>query len=93
MKYKDIVNKVSKTTGIEKRNVKLIIDTFFDVVKASLYEGKDVKLSPKFGIFKIVNVKNKKVRNLQNNTLFVMPDYKKVVWKQPRNLKHIQKEK
>lgn len=56
----DIVNEISKTTGIEKVNVLETIEKFMEIVKDSLAHGENVYLRG-FGSF-IVKTRSEKTR-------------------------------
>ena len=38
----DIVNEISNQTGIEKVDVQRVVETFFDVMKSTMADGKNV---------------------------------------------------
>ena len=70
----DIVNEISKSTGIEKAAVLETIEKFMQVVKESLAEGENVYLRG-FGSF-IVKKRAKKVaRNISKNTTITIPEH------------------
>ena len=67
----DIVNEISKTTGIEKANVLETIEKFMEVVKDSLANGENVYLRG-FGSF-IIKVRSEKTaRNISKNTTILI---------------------
>ena len=71
----DIVNEISKTTGIEKANVLETIEKFMEVVKDSLAHGENVYLRG-FGSF-IIKVRTENpARNISKNTTIVIPEHK-----------------
>ena len=68
----DIVNEISKSTGIDKANVLETIEKFMETVKESLSHGENVYLRG-FGSF-IVKKRAKKVaRNISKNTTITIP--------------------
>ena len=68
----EIVNEISKTTGIERAAVLETIEKFMEVVKDSLSHGEPVYLRG-FGSF-IVKKRAKKVaRNISKNTTITIP--------------------
>ena len=70
----EIVNEISKTTGIEKAAVLETIEKFMEVVKDSLSHGEPVYLRG-FGSF-IVKKRAKKVaRNISKNTTITIPEH------------------
>lgn len=71
----DIVNEISKNTGIEKIVVQKTIKSFMDVVKNSLIKDENVYLRG-FGSF-IVKTRAKKVaRDISKNTTITIPAHK-----------------
>ncbi|TKG88902.1 integration host factor subunit beta [Puteibacter caeruleilacunae] len=70
----DIVNEVSKTTGIEKVTVQRAVEAFMDTVKGSLSEGKNVYLRG-FGSFIVKKRAEKTARNISKNTTIIIPEH------------------
>ena len=71
----DIVNEISKSTGIEKGAVLDTIEKVMEIVKDSLAPGENVYLRG-FGSF-IVNVRSEKTaRNISKNTTIIIPEHK-----------------
>ena len=71
----DIVNEISKTTGIEKANVLQTKENFKEVDKDSLANGENVYLRG-FGSF-IIKVRSEKTaRNISKNTTIIIPEHK-----------------
>ncbi len=71
----DIVNEISKTTGIEKALVLETVEKFMQVVKESLAEGENVYLRG-FGSFIIKTRSEKTARNISKNTTLIIPEHK-----------------
>lgn len=71
----EIVNEISKTTGIEKAAVLETIEKFMDVVKDSLANGEAVYLRG-FGSFIIKTRSQKTARNISKNTTIIIPEHK-----------------
>ena len=63
----EIVNEVSKTTGLEKTQVLAVIEGFTNVVKGSLIAGNPVYLRG-FGSFIIKHRAQKAARNITRKT-------------------------
>jgi len=65
----DLVNQLSLKTGIERKAVYAVLETFMDQVKLSLEQGENVYLR-EFGTFAIKKKASKKARNIvkQNGT-------------------------
>ena len=71
----DIVNEISKTTGIEKANVLETIEKFMEIVKDSLANGQNVYLRG-FGSFIVKTRSEKTARNISKNTTIIIPAHK-----------------
>ena len=71
----DIVNEISKSTGIEKALVLETVEKFMQVVKDSLSEGENVYLRG-FGSFIIKHRAEKTARNISKNTTIIIPEHK-----------------
>ncbi|MCU0328559.1 MAG: integration host factor subunit beta [Chitinophagales bacterium] len=72
MKKIDLVNKISKNTGIPKVDVMLSIEHFIKEVKKSLEGGENVYLRG-FGSFIIKERKAKKARLIKENKEIMLP--------------------
>jgi len=70
----DIVNEVSKNTGIEKLTVQKAVEAFMESVKDSLVEGKNVYLRG-FGSFVVKKRAEKTARNISRNTTIIIPSH------------------
>ena len=70
----DIVNEVSKNTGIEKVTVQKAVEAFMETVKDSLTEGRNVYLRG-FGSFIVKRRAEKTARNLSRNTTIIIPEH------------------
>jgi len=68
----DLINEVSKKTGIEKVVVKEAIETFMDIIKESLINKENVYLR-KFGSFIVKQRAEKTARNISKNERIVIP--------------------
>ena len=68
----DIVNEISKNTGIEKVTVQKTVEAFMETVKDSLEEGKNVYLRG-FGSFVVKRRAEKTARNISKNTTIIIP--------------------
>jgi len=68
----DIVNEISKNTGIEKVTVLRTVETFMETVKDSLIDGKNVYLRG-FGSFIVKKRAEKTARNISKNTTIIIP--------------------
>jgi len=70
----DIVNEVSKNTGIEKVTVQKTVEAFMETVKDSLTEGRNVYLRG-FGSFIVKRRAEKTARNISRNTTIIIPEH------------------
>ncbi|MCQ2973375.1 MAG: integration host factor subunit beta [Bacteroidales bacterium] len=70
----DIVNEISKNTGIEKVTVQKAVEAFMDTIKDSLVEKKNVYLRG-FGSFVIKTRAEKTARNISKNTTIIIPEH------------------
>ena len=68
----DIVNEVSKKTGIEKVVVQKALETSMETIKKSLREGTNVDLRG-FGSFVVKKRAEKTARNIMKNTTIKIP--------------------
>jgi DNA-binding protein HU-beta len=70
----DIVNEISKNTGIEKITVQKAVESFMEVVKDSLTKEKNVYLRG-FGSFIVKKRAQKTARNISKNTTIIIPEH------------------
>ncbi len=70
----ELVNEISKNTGIEKVTALKVVESFMDSVKASLEKGDNVYLRG-FGTFAIKKRAQKTARNITKNTTIVVPEH------------------
>ena len=70
----DIVNEVSKNTGIEKVTVLKAVEAFMETVKDSLTERRNVYLRG-FGSFIVKRRAAKTARNITRNTTLIIPEH------------------
>lgn len=68
----DIVNEISKRTGVEKIQVQQIVEAFMDSVKDAMIEKNNVYLRG-FGSFIIKRRAEKVARNISKNTTITIP--------------------
>ena len=71
----DIVNEISKSTGIDKASVLETVERFMDIVKDSLANDENVYLRC-FGSFIIKTRSQKTARNISQNTTIIIPEHK-----------------
>jgi DNA-binding protein HU-beta len=68
----DIVNEISKNTGIEKVTVQKTVEAFMETIKTSLAKNKNVYLRG-FGSFIVKQRAEKTARNISKNTTIIIP--------------------
>jgi DNA-binding protein HU-beta len=91
----DIVNEISKNTGIEKGTVQKTVEAFMETVKNSLVKDKNVYLRG-FGSFIVKKRAKKTARNITKNSTIIIPEHfipafkpsKIFVGKVKNNVKH-----
>ena len=70
----DIVNEITKNTGIDKVTVLATVEAFMDAVKASLSKDENVYLRG-FGSFVVKKRAQKTARNISKNTTIIIPEH------------------
>ena len=70
----DIVNEISKNTGIEKVTVQKTVEAFMEAVKDSLANNNNVYLRG-FGSFIVKKRAQKTARNISKNTTIIIPEH------------------
>lgn len=70
----DIVNEISKNTGIEKITVQKSVEAFMDAIKDSLSKDQNVYLRG-FGSFIVKKRAKKTARNISKNTTIIIPEH------------------
>ncbi len=71
----EIVNEISRATGLEKAAVLATVEKFMEVVKDSMANGQNVYLRG-FGSFIVKTRKEKTARNISKNTIIKIPEHK-----------------
>jgi len=69
----DIINEVSMSTGIPKKDVSTVVEAFMEEVKKSLIEKKESVFMRGFGSFNIKHRAAKTARNISKNTTLTIP--------------------
>eukprot|EP00828_Plagiopyla_frontata_P046623 TRINITY_DN8347_c0_g1_i1.p2 TRINITY_DN8347_c0_g1~~TRINITY_DN8347_c0_g1_i1.p2 ORF type:complete len:118 (+),score=13.72 TRINITY_DN8347_c0_g1_i1:76-429(+) len=70
----DIVNEVSKNTGIEKVTVQKTVEAMMETVKSSLEKGNNVYLRG-FGSFIVKKRAQKTARNISKQSTIIIPEH------------------
>jgi len=68
----DIINQISTTTGLQKKDVSVVVESFMEAIKNSLLEKKDNVYLRGFGSFIVKHRAAKTARNIQQNTTIVI---------------------
>lgn len=74
MTKSDVVNEISRNTGIEKTAVQKTVEAFMETVKNSLVNGENVYLRG-FGSIIIKKRAEKTARNISKNTAVIIPSH------------------
>ncbi|MBQ8047123.1 MAG: integration host factor subunit beta [Prevotella sp.] len=64
----DIINQISAATGLQKRDVAVVVESFMSTIKTSLLEKKENVYLRGFGSFDIKHRRAKTARNIKMNT-------------------------
>lgn len=86
MTKKDIVLKITDSTGIKQIDVKKIVQKTFDVITDALMQGDKVELR-NFGVFKIKERKARFGRNPRTGQAVPVPPRKVVIFKSGLEMK------
>jgi DNA-binding protein HU-beta len=70
----DIVNEISKNTGIEKVTVQKTVEAFMETIRTSMQKNKNIYLRG-FGSFIVKKRAKKTARNISKNTTIVIPEH------------------
>lgn len=70
----DIVNEISKSTGVEKAQIQVVVEAFMESIKDSLIKDENVYLRG-FGSFIIKKRAAKVARNISKNTTITIPEH------------------
>jgi DNA-binding protein HU-beta len=70
----DIVNEISRTTGIEKITVQKTVEAFMESIKDSMVKDKNIYLRG-FGSFIVKKRAKKTARNISKNTTIIIPEH------------------
>lgn len=70
----DIVNEVTKSTGVDKVVTLTIVEAFMEAIKDSLAKEENVYLRG-FGSFVVKKRAQKTARNISKNTTIIIPEH------------------
>jgi DNA-binding protein HU-beta len=68
----DIINGITNSTGIAKKDVSVVVESFMDAIKESLQEKKENVYLRGFGSFIVKHRAEKTARNISKNTTIVI---------------------
>lgn len=68
----DIVSEIASKTGIDKREVLMVVESLMDTIKTTMTNGEEVFLRG-FGSFIIKRRAEKTARNISKNTTMIVP--------------------
>ena len=68
----EIVREIASKTGLEKKDVLVIVESLMETIKTSMTNGEEVFLRG-FGSFIIKHRANKTARNISKNTTIIIP--------------------
>lgn len=72
MNKQEVINSISKTTGISKEKSKQVLNNILNNITDALAKGEEVKIKD-FGVFKRVLRSERKGRNPQTREEFIIP--------------------
>ena len=64
----EIINQITLTTGLQKRDVAVVIESFMETVKDSLLDKRENVYLRGFGSFVVKHRAEKTARNIKKNT-------------------------
>lgn len=88
----DIVADIAKSTGLEKAQVQLVVESFMENIKGTMTDGNNVYLRG-FGSFIIKRRAEKVARNISKNTTLTIPEHNIPAFKPSKSFANIVKEK
>ena len=74
MTKSEVVNEISKKTGVDKAEALQCVEAFMDNVRNSLIENENVYLRG-FGSFILKKRAQKTARNISKNTTIIVPEH------------------
>lgn len=86
----EIVDRISREIGVQKKDIAFIIDSFFEMVKSSLSEGEPMELRG-FGTFGFKIRKGRKARNPRSGETVMVEDRVVIAFKPGKEFKQLAK--
>ena len=68
MSKADVINKIMEATGLQKREVTVVVESFMETIKESMLKDKENVYLRGFGSFVIKHRAAKTARNITKNT-------------------------
>lgn len=69
----DIINEIAEETGISKKDVSAVVESFMESIKDSLLDKKENVYLRGFGSFIVKHRAEKTARNISKNTTITIP--------------------
>ena len=88
----DIINEIAASTGLQKKEVAVVVESFMSKVKESLLEKKENVYLRGFGSFIIKHRAAKTARNIQKNTTITIDAHNLPSFKPSRSFVNAMKE-
>ncbi len=82
----DIVASIADKTGLTKKEVAFVVNSFFEEVKEAMYAREHIEIRG-FGTFKVVQRNERKARNLHSGETVLVPRRFVPVFKPSRSVK------
>jgi len=74
MTKQDLVNEISKSTGIEKTKVSTTIEALMETIKSSMVKNQNIYFRS-FGSFIVKKRAKKTARNISKKTTMIIPEH------------------
>ena len=74
MTKQELINEISKSTGIEKLTVGTTIEALMETIRLSMSQDKNIYLRG-FGTFEVKKRAKKTARNITKNTTIIIPEH------------------
>ena len=71
----EIVSQIAEKTGVSRKEVAIVVESFMETVKESLLNREHISLRG-FGSFIIKHRAEKTARNISKNTTIIIPEHK-----------------
>ena len=68
----DVINKIMEATGLQKREVTVVVESFMETIKESMLKDKENVYLRGFGSFIVKRRAEKTARNISKNTTIVI---------------------